>query len=135
MVNYTQQCGKNANWVWKALERYGPLPKVKLLKNTRLDESSLFAATRWLARENKIYKKDLRYGLGETNLVEIIDSNAGKVWTMLQIHQELDVSSLVKLTGLCNFFYIFGRSWRWGFHQKYFHIRKTLIPWYISWGT
>jgi hypothetical protein len=100
MVNYTQQCGRNAGKIWKTLETHGPLPKVKLLKNTRLDETNFFAAIGWLARENKIYKKGLTYGLGETNLVDTIGSNAGKVWTTLQMQQELDVSSLVKLTQL-----------------------------------
>lgn len=100
MVNYTQTCGKNAGKVWKVLEKHGALPKSKLLENTHLNESDLYAAIGWLARENKVYEKGYSYGLGETNLLDRIGSNAGKVWTTLQLQQDLDVFSLAKKTQL-----------------------------------
>ena len=87
MMDYTDTFGKNAGKVWNALNKHGPLSTTSLLKNTRLTENDLFAAIGWLARENKVTKVGTKYQLGETNLTDIIGTDAGKIWSILNTNQ------------------------------------------------
>ena len=65
---------------------------------TNLKNDDFYGAVGWLARENKIYKEKRTYKLGITNLTSVIGTNAGKVWDILNKRNEIDVSSIVRLS-------------------------------------
>jgi hypothetical protein len=90
--------GDQAGTVWQILHNRGPLVESELLSLTHLTEPQLHAAIGWLARENKIRKENNTYLLGESNLVPIIGSDAGKIWRTLEIWGEVDVQSLSRLS-------------------------------------
>ena len=89
--------GEDAGKIWQALYKHGYLDGEKLLEITKLTDSEFHAAVGWLSRENKIAKKD-QYELDSTNLDSKIGINAGKVWKVLDIWGELDVSTITRLT-------------------------------------
>jgi hypothetical protein len=94
----TQEFGQNAGKVWQALVEKGPLSESKLVNTTFLDEHQVFTAVGWLARENKICCNRTVYKIGDTNLVEKIGSDAGKIWSVLFKQQtEMNISSLARL--------------------------------------
>jgi len=95
----TEEFGQNAGKVWSALNEKGPLSETKLINTTFLNEHQLRLAIGWLARENKICRNGTIYKIGNTNLVEKIGTDAGKVWNILNKQQaDVDVSSLARLT-------------------------------------
>jgi len=98
MSNVVEEFGQNAGKVWKALNTKGPLSETKLVNSTSLDEHYVRAAVGWLARENKICRNGTVYKLGDTNLVDKIGADAGKIWTTLSKQQNVDISSLSRLT-------------------------------------
>jgi hypothetical protein len=99
MNTVVEEFGQNAGKVWKTLNQKGPLSETKLITTTSLDERQIRAAVGWLARENKICRNGTVYKLGDTNLVDKIGSDAGKVWTTLAKQQtDVDISSLSRLT-------------------------------------
>lgn len=83
--------------VWKTLDSKGPLPENKLMSRTKLKNNMFYSAVGWLARENKIFKDNIIYKLGETNLTPKIGNNAGKVWKVLDTWGEVDVTSIARL--------------------------------------
>jgi hypothetical protein len=89
--------GDSAGKIWQTLYEHGHLEEEKLLELTRLTDSELHAGIGWLARENKIAKKD-QYELNNTNLKSKIGTNAGKVWKVMDIWGELDFPTMTKLT-------------------------------------
>lgn len=98
MREVTDIFGKNAGKIWDSLNKYGPLPKLNLIKTTRLSENDFYTGIGWLARENKIAKVGTKYQLRDTNLTSKIGTAAGKVWDSLYFQGACDVPSLVKLT-------------------------------------
>ena len=100
MVSVIDEFGQSAGKVWRAIYNHGALEKIKLMKTTRLNEKKFSAAIGWLARENKIYKNDNFYILGETNLTDKIGGDAGKVWSTLNTWKNIDVSSIAKITNI-----------------------------------
>ena len=98
MANLIEEFGFNAGKIWQTLDTQGPLSEKKLLEKTTLDENQLRAAIGWLARENKVCKNGTVYKLGETNLAPTIGSDAGKLWSILTMKKEVDVSSIAKVT-------------------------------------
>jgi len=90
--------GYQAGTVWKTLHDKGPLSESDLLTVTQLPTQQLYAAIGWLARENKICKVNSTYQLGETNLVQSIGKDAGKIWRTLEIWGEVDSQSLSRLS-------------------------------------
>ncbi|MBN1280734.1 MAG: winged helix-turn-helix domain-containing protein [Candidatus Thermoplasmatota archaeon] len=99
MTTVIEQFGLNAGKVWQVLNEKGPLSETKLVNTTLLNEQQLRTAIGWLARENKICRNKTVYKIGDTNLVEKVGADAGKVWTALQKKQtEVDISSLARLT-------------------------------------
>ncbi len=90
--------GEQAGTVWKTLHEKGPLSESDLLNVTHLPNQQLHAAIGWLARENKIRKENGTYQLGETNLVQTIGKDAGKIWRTLEIWGEVDSQSLSRLS-------------------------------------
>jgi len=98
MKEVTDIFGKNAGKIWNSLNKYGPLPKLNLIKTTRLSENDFYTGVGWLARENKIAKVGTKYQLGDTNLTSKIGTDAGNVWNSLNYQGACDVPSLAKLT-------------------------------------
>lgn len=83
--------------VWKTLDLKGPLSENKIIKGGKLKNNMFYTAVGWLARENKIFKDDIIYRLGETNLTPKIGMDAGKVWKVLDTWGEVDVTSIARL--------------------------------------
>ena len=59
-TNLTEKIGGDAGRVWRVLETWGDLDVSSLIRVTQLNESDVFSALGWLARENKI---DTKIGL------------------------------------------------------------------------
>ena len=100
MKDIVEEFGQYAGKLWKKLYISGSLTKTKLMETTKLKDYEFYAAVGWLARENKICKDGEVYKLGETNLINEIGQDAGKIWTMLQTWNEADTLYITKLTGL-----------------------------------
>ena len=98
MKDMVNSYGKNAGKVWTALNAYGPLNKEELIRKTRLKDNDFFAAVGWLARENKLSKNGSKYELKETNLADVIGSNAGKVWNALYTQADINVTSITEIS-------------------------------------
>jgi hypothetical protein len=96
-VSMIDEFGRNAGKVWGTLNMQGPLSEAKLMNTTMLNENSLYAAIGWLARENKVRKDVFLYKLGETNLVNKIGIDAGKIWNVLVNQKEIDISSVGRI--------------------------------------
>lgn len=97
MNDITVEFGRSAGKVWEVLRGSGPQSWSTLLKNTKLDGKTLHAAIGWLARENKICRNNSMYELGVTNLTEQIGGDAGKIWSVLEMWGDVDVSNLARL--------------------------------------
>lgn len=89
--------GYNAGKIWKKLNENGPLSQSKLLKQVNLKKDEFFSAIGWLARENKIYKENDLYMIGDTNLTEQIGADAGKIWEVLDTRKKRDISSISRM--------------------------------------
>ncbi len=98
MKDKINEYGRNAGKIWVALNMFGPQNQTSLLKNTKLTINDFYVGIGWLARENKIYRDNLFYTLGETNLTDKIGENAGKVWRTLESKGDVDISSIAKIT-------------------------------------
>lgn len=90
--------GNNAGIVWDMLNEGGPQVQTKLIKKTNLTPNEFYGAVGWLARENKIYVDKRTYKIGNTNLTEEIGASAGKVWSVLGSRNEIDVSTITKIS-------------------------------------
>jgi len=93
----TTEFGKNAGKIWKILSEKGNQTEDSLKGTTELDARSFHAAIGWLAREDKISKYDNQYQLDNTNLTDEIGTTAGKVYKILDIWEQADIETLVKL--------------------------------------
>lgn len=90
--------GEIAGKIWKALSITGPCEEKNLLEKTGINKNEFYAGVGWLARENKIHKRGTTYQLGDTNLTNEIGTNAGKVWNTLNNTQDIDVSTITKIS-------------------------------------
>jgi len=90
--------GNNAGKVWETLEEYGPQVQTKLIEKAQLTEDEFYGAIGWLARENNVRKDRRTYKIGETNLTTEIGTNAGKVWEVLKKRNDLDVTTISRLS-------------------------------------
>jgi hypothetical protein len=98
MRNIINNYGRTAGKIWKTLYEYGPLDEDNLIKKSRLNKNEFYAGVGWLARENKIFKNKNIYELRETNLTGKIGGAAGKVWNALYTTQNINVSSIAKIS-------------------------------------
>ena len=90
-----------AGKIWAALEGQRCLEKDKILKAAQLNENDFYSALGWLARENKIFEEDeAHYGLGTTNLTSKIGNNAGRVWRVMDIWGEVNISTIGRLADM-----------------------------------
>ena len=91
----------SAEKIWAALEGQRYLEKNKILKATQLNENEFYTGIGWLARENKIFEEDeVHYGLGATNLTSEIGTNAGRVWRVMDIWGEVNISTIRRLANI-----------------------------------
>ena len=98
-MNYmVKSFGNNAGKVWETLEEYGPQVQTKLIEKAQLTEDEFYGAIGWLARENNVRKDRRTYKIGETNLTTEIGTNAGKVWKVLKKRNDLDVTTISRLS-------------------------------------
>ncbi len=100
MGEITTKYGKNAGQIWKLLNKKGALDKQKIIENASINEHDFHVSVGWLARENKINKNEDKYQLDRTNLTEEIGSNAGKIWKILDIWGEADLSMMKRLADI-----------------------------------
>ena len=100
MRNIINNYGRTAGKIWKTLYEHGPLDEEKLIKKSRLNKNEFYAGVGWLARENKIFKNKNIYELRETNLTGKIGGTAGKVWNALYTTQNINVSSIAKISDI-----------------------------------
>ncbi len=98
-LNYmVKSYGNNAGKIWETLEEYGPQVQTKLIEKAQLTEDEFYGAIGWLARENNVRKDRRTYKIGETNLTTEIGTNAGKVWKVLKKRNDLDVTTISRLS-------------------------------------
>ena len=90
--------GNNAGKIWDMLNEEGPQVQTKLIKKINLTQNEFYGAVGWLARENKIYIDKRTYKIGNTNLTDKIGTSAGKVWSVLGSRNEIDVSTITKIS-------------------------------------
>ena len=98
MSDVVKAFGNNAGKLWETLEECGPLVQKKIIEKTQLTEDEFYGAIGWLARENKIRKDKRTFTIGETNLTENIGQNAGKVWDVLKKRNDIDISTISRLS-------------------------------------
>ena len=97
----TANFGANAGKIWRSLNEKGSLGKEKLLEITQLKDSEFYTGVGWLARENKIFNEDGDcYRLDTSNLTSKIGANAGRVWKIMDIWGEVDVSTIRRLADI-----------------------------------
>ena len=101
MRDITTKFGKDAGRIWHLLNQKGSMKKDEISRETSLSEKEVFAGIGWLARENKISKKeDGNFTLEPTNLESEIGSHAGRIWKILDIWEEVDYESIKRLSDL-----------------------------------
>ena len=98
MSDVEKSIGNNAGRIWDALQEDGPQVRSKIIEKTQMPEQDFFGAIGWLARENKIRKDKRTFKVGHTNLTEKIGEDAGKVWEVLKKRNDLDISSIARLS-------------------------------------
>lgn len=101
MRNIETIFGSNAGKIWSVLDKKGTLEKKKIKKITNLNEIDFNSGIGWLAREDKISRYDDNiYKLENTNLEFEIGKNAGLIWKILDIWDEIDFKGMEKLSNL-----------------------------------
>jgi len=96
-----EKFGTSAGKIWYVLNNQGPLNKKKILETTKLNNKDFYLGLGWLARENKIYREEKNYyRLDETNLTGEIGKIAGRIWKIIDIWDEVDITSIKKLSGI-----------------------------------
>ena len=96
--NITSQIGENAGKIWQVIAAQGEVTMEWLQSETKLSEKDVHAALGWLARENKVKYDNGRYVLDATNLENMIGSTAGKVYKILDIWEQADISTMKRLS-------------------------------------
>ncbi len=93
--------GLNAGKIWSALDEKPSQKKKEIIKTAKLNDNDFYAAIGWLAREDKIFEESGdHYKIDNTNLTSKIGSNAGRIWRILDIWEEVDLSVMQRLSGL-----------------------------------
>jgi len=97
MVEMVNSFGEYAGKIWKSLNSDEPQTENRLIETTGLTNDEFYSAVGWLAKENKICKDGALYKLGETNLTSKIGKDAGLVWKILDMWEEVDAVSISRL--------------------------------------
>jgi hypothetical protein len=99
MRDLTTKFGQNAGEIWKLLNEKGPLTKKEIQKFTKQNDDDFFVGVGWLAREDKISLDEKNnYRLSNTNLTTKIGRTAGRIWRILDIWDEADISTMRHLS-------------------------------------
>ena len=99
MRDLTTKFGQNAGEIWKLLNEKGPLTKEEIQELTKQSDDDFFVGVGWLAREDKISVDEKnQYKLSNTNLTPKIGRTAGRIWRILDIWDEADISTMKKLS-------------------------------------
>jgi len=65
---------------------------------TKLNENDFYIGVGWLAKENKIYRDENGfYRLDYSNLMSAIGNNAGRIWKIMDIWEEVELPTIKKL--------------------------------------
>jgi len=95
----TTKFGQNAGEIWKLLNEKGPLTKKEIQESTKQNDDDFFVGVGWLAREDKIsLDENNYYKLSSTNLTSKIGRTAGRIWRILDIWDEADISTMRRLS-------------------------------------
>ena len=90
--------GKNAGKIWETLNNNNQLSRKIILEKSKLNDIDFYTGLGWLAKENKILRlNEDEYKLGFSNLDEKIGTDAGKVWKVMDIWGEVDISTISRL--------------------------------------
>ena len=101
MRNTIEEYGLSAGKIWKTLNHKGSLNKKKIIESTKLNDRDFYVGLGWLARENKIFReKKNYYKLDDTNLTGEIGKIAGRIWKIIDIWEEVDMTSIKNLSGV-----------------------------------
>jgi len=99
MRDLTTKFGQNAGEIWKLLNDKGPLSKKEIQNFTKQNDNDFFVGVGWLAREDKIsIDEKNNYKLSNTNLTSQIGRTAGRIWRILDIWDEADISAMKRLS-------------------------------------
>ena len=99
MRDLTTKFGQNAGEIWKLLNEKGPLTKKEIQESTKQNDDDFFVGVGWLAREDKIsLDENNYYKLSSTNLTSKIGRTAGRIWRILDIWDEADISTMRRLS-------------------------------------
>jgi len=110
--NNIERFGTSAGKIWNVLNEEGSLNKKKIIETTKLNKKDFFIGIGWLARENKISReKKNYYKLDKTNLTGEIGKIAGRLWKIIDIWDEVDISSMKKLSGVDEYQIYSGIGW------------------------
>jgi len=95
----TTKFGQNAGEIWRLLNEKGPLSKEEIQESTKQNDDEFFVGVGWLAREDKISVDENNcYKLSNTNLTSKIGRTAGRIWRILDIWEEADISTMKRLS-------------------------------------
>jgi hypothetical protein len=98
-MDLTTKFGQNAGEIWKLLNEKGSLSKEEIQKSTKQNDDDFFVGVGWLAREDKIsIDEKNNYKLSSTNLTPKIGRTAGRIWRILDIWEEADISTMKRLS-------------------------------------
>ena len=100
MSEVIKSFGNNAGKIYDILHGEGPQVQTKLQKKTNMRDEEFYGAVGWLARENKICKEKRTYKIGETNLMNQIGENAGRIWDVLGRNNEIDINAISRVTNI-----------------------------------
>lgn len=101
MRSSIEKFGTSAGKIWNVLYNKGSLNKKKIIETTKLNSKNFYIGLGWLARENKIFReKKSYYRLDNTNLTSEIGKVAGRIWKIIDIWDEVDITSIKKLSGV-----------------------------------
>ena len=99
MRDLTTKFGQNAGEIWKLLNEKGPLTKEEIQESTKQNDDDFFVGIGWLAREDKISVDEKNnYKLSNTNLTPKIGRTAGRIWRILDIWEEADITTMKRLS-------------------------------------
>lgn len=96
--NITSQIGENAGKVWKVIANRGVATLDEIISETNMTSNELHTAIGWLARENKIREENNAYELADTNLEPMVGTTAGKVYKILDIWEQADLTTMKRLS-------------------------------------
>lgn len=102
MRKISTKFGTNAGKIYNTLNNHGTLSSDEIVQVTKMNKNDFYAGLGWLARENKISaeKEDFFKLDNSTNLTKKIGTNAGRIWRIIDIWEEADITTIKRLSDL-----------------------------------